>query len=276
METAKFQLHLTGGLANKHQLEGYDGYRALASAAFAISLVSNYVETGKVRHKGEFAMRHAVRARPIRQGSLIADFEVPVSDKIHESHGISGGTAKALLYGLMKFVIRSNIGTEAPILNPETEIAINNQGGNVAALVSAAEPSLRTSHDVIGDSATTVNWIGGINSIAQFDQASKNYMKDTIPENILLNKNVAVSGFLGNSGRGLVFDKDLGRNVYVTMNVETLGRVGTVFSWGLDEYMNRTGNLINIGYTRMIATDGRTKRYVIKNAQVARMLSSGP
>ncbi|RYF31947.1 MAG: hypothetical protein EOO38_31335, partial [Cytophagaceae bacterium] len=64
MKVANFQLKLTGGLADRHEMEGYDGFNALASSAFALSLVANYVETGKIRHKGDFKLRHAVHAKP--------------------------------------------------------------------------------------------------------------------------------------------------------------------------------------------------------------------
>jgi hypothetical protein len=271
MEVAKIRLVLSGGLANKHEIEGYDGFNALASSAFALSLVANYVETGKVRHKGEFLLRHAVHAQPMRPGSLITDLTVPLSSGINPIHGTQGGSPVSLLLGLMSRVIGRNIGIEVSALNPETEAVVGKKGGNVEALVVAAEPSIRRAHDVIGASAETLKWEGGFHSIGQLDVTSKAYMNDTIPDLTLRHKDVSVSGFLANSGRGLVFDRVLGRNISVTMNRDTLSAVSTVFSYGLDQYTNRTGNLIRIGYTSMNSTDGRPKRYVIRDAKVTQM-----
>ena len=46
-----YQLKLTGGLATRHQFEAYDGYLGMAGFARTLSLVSHYVETGKIRQK---------------------------------------------------------------------------------------------------------------------------------------------------------------------------------------------------------------------------------
>jgi hypothetical protein len=54
MHGVPFRLVLTGETADEHQFQGYDGYMALAGFAWTLSLVSNYVETGEVRHRGDF------------------------------------------------------------------------------------------------------------------------------------------------------------------------------------------------------------------------------
>ncbi len=270
MAIAKFQLKLTGGLATRHEMEGYDGFNALANSAFALSLIANYVETGTLRRKGDFPLRHSVLAQPMREGSLITDLTVPLSDSLNVKHQTTGSPVN-LLFGLAKRVIGGNIGIEVPPLNAETEAVITKKGGDVEALVTATEPSLRRVHDAIGASATNLQWTGGFSSIGNFDATSKAYMNDTVADPTLRQKDVSVSGFLGNSGRGLVFDRVLGRNVSVVMRRDTLNAVGVVFSYGLDQYMNKTGNLIRIDYTRMNATDGRPKRYVIESARVTQM-----
>lgn len=271
MEVAKIELTLRGGLSDRHEMEGYDGFNSLASAAFAASLVANYVETGEVRHKGQFKLRHAVLARPMRAGSLITDLTIPLSDGINAKHEVSAGSPVNLFLGLMKRIIGGNVGVETTPLNPETEQAVRARGGHIEALVAATEPSLRRAHDVIGDSAKTLEWTSGFNSIGQLDLRSKAYMNDTVPDRTPRHKDVSVSGFLGNSGRGLVFDRVLGRNIGIVMNRDTLNDVGTVFSYGLDQYMKKTRNYIRIRYTRMNSSDGRPKRYVIEDARVTKI-----
>jgi hypothetical protein len=62
MHRVPFRLVLTGDTADEHQFQGYDGYMALAGFAWTLSLISNYVETGKVRHRGGFS-RPSFRTR---------------------------------------------------------------------------------------------------------------------------------------------------------------------------------------------------------------------
>ena len=95
VEAASFRLQMTGGLAEYHEFEAYDGYTALAGAAWTLSLITNYVETGEIRHKGNFVGRHAVRATPMMAGSLIADFQVLLHNQPSSVFGFTGLTAGA-------------------------------------------------------------------------------------------------------------------------------------------------------------------------------------
>lgn len=268
-EIATFRLKLQGGLADRHVMEGYDGYTALSGAAFALSLVTNYVETGKIRHRGDFVGRHAVFAEPMARGSLIADFKVLLNGNLKEVFEMPTGSSTSMLYGLVRRVIHRNIGISSDAMNAETEYLLGDYSGDVEALVTATEPSLRRAHDAIGNTAHSIEWTGGFSAMGNLNPESKIYMKESIPDDTLLTRNVSVSGFFGNAGRGLVFDPILGRNISVSMSKETLIGTGTVFSYGLDQYMNKTGKMIQITFTRMLATDGRPKHYIVKHAKAA-------
>lgn len=273
IEFAKFTLKMTGGLADLHEIEANDGFYALSGAAFALTLVTGFVETGKIRHRGDFVGRHSVTAEPMTAGSMIANLRVSLGASHVRPFGVTAPEQVGLLYGLMRRVIAGNTGVPSEPLNDVTKRVIEKRGGDVEALVSATEPSLRRAHEVIGQSASQLHWVGGASSLGNFDVRSKAYMKDSVLENKLLNKEVSVSGFLGNSGRGLVFDPDEGRNVSITMTRDTLRACGRVFSYGLDQYLNKTGNTIKIGMTRVLSTDGRVKRYVISSAAATKMLT---
>jgi hypothetical protein len=272
-EIATFSLKLRGGMADRHLMEGYDGFTALAGAAWTLSLVTNYVETGKIRHRGDFVGRHAVIAEPMERGSLIANFRVLLQRDAAHTFDLPDASSSSLLYGLVRRVIHRNTGISSDALNDETEQVIDDHGGDVEALVSATEPSLRRAHDAIGDSAQNVDWIGGFSMMGNLNPESKAYMKDTIAENKLITRDVTVSGFFGNTGRGLIFDPTLGHNISVSMSRDTLSSIGTVFSYGLDQYLNKTGNTIRISFMRMLSSDGRPKHYVIKNAAATRRLT---
>lgn len=272
-EVATFRLTLRGGLAERHLLEGHDGYNALAGAAWAMSLVTNYVETGRLRWRGDFIGRHAVLAEPLAAGSLIAEFKVALTGNVAPALQVPSGTATSLLYGLMRRVIHRNIGLPTEALNAETEFLIDHRSGDVEALVARTEPSIRRAHEAIGNTATSVDWVGGFSAMGSLTPESKEYMKATIPDDTLMRQDVTVSGFYGNNGNGLIFDPALGRNIPISMSPGTLASVGVVFSYGLDQYMNKTGNTIRIQFTRKLASDGRPKLYVIKHAAVNKMLS---
>ena len=273
-EIASFRLRLDGGLADRHVMEGYDGFTALAGAAWTISLVTNYIETGKIRHRGEFVGRHAVVAEPMQPGSLIADFKVMLNGGAADKLNVPDASATRLLYGLVRRVIHRNTGIPSDPLNSETHQLIDDRGGDIEALVSATEPSLRRAHEVIGNSARTMTWSGGFSTLGSLNPESKAYMKETISDPTLMARDVTVSGFFGNTGRGLVFDPELGRNISVSMSRETLLAIGTVFSYGLDQYLKQTGNTIRIRFTRMLASDGRPKHYIIKDASASRSLTN--
>ena len=266
-EVASFQLTIQGGLADRHIMEGYDGYTALAGAAFTLSLVTNYVETGKIRHRGEFVGRHAVIAEPMARGSLLAGFKVLLAGSAERTFDIPGASSTGLLLGLVQRVIHRNTGMPTTPLNAETAQVVADHGGDIEALVTATEPSLRRAHDLIGNSASTVDWVGGFSMLGNLNPESKAYMKNSIPDPTPLTRDVSVSGFYGNTGRGLIFDPALGRNISCSMSTDTLRAIGPVFSYGLDQYMNKTGNTIRIDFTRMLASDGRPKHYLIVNAK---------
>lgn len=262
---------MTGGLTDFHQVEAYDGYQSLAGAAWALSLVANYVETGEIRHRGDFVGRHAVRALPMLQGSLIAEFTVFLQNQPSSTFGVAAGAggATSLLYGLVHRVIARNIGLSSPPLNNETAALLANKGGDIEALAGIAEPSLRRAHEVVGNGADDVEWIGGVNTMAHFTSATKAYMKSSTTDPAIIERDVSVSGFYGNSGHGSVFDPALGHNVAIGMSQDTLATYGVYFSWGLDQYLHHTGRLVRIKFTRVLAMDGRVKRYIIKSAKEA-------
>lgn len=270
-ETAKFQLRLTGGLASTHQFEAYDGFTSLAGAAWTLCLVTNYVETGQIRHRGDFVGRHAVLANPMSSGSLLADFRVALQSDPRVVFGRIAGAASpsAILYGLVKKVVDLNTGHDLERKAPDQLDFIAEKSGDIEALANAVEPSLRRAHDVIGDSAREIEWIGGFDAIATMDSDTKSYMSENIYDSEIISKDVTVTGFYGNTGNGSVFDHELGHNVRFKMDKRTLNIFGSFFSWGLHQYVFKTNRRLNISFTKIVALDGRVKQYVIVSASEA-------
>jgi hypothetical protein len=268
-----YRLTLTGDTADDHQFQGYDGYMALAGFAWTLSLVANYAETGKIRQRGEFDGRHAVRAKAPEEGSVIADFFVNLSNNPADVFGaVAGGVAGArFLDALVRRVINRNLGQDTSDEAIAQLLASRARAGDVEALVAITEAPIRQAHGVIGAGADEMLISGGINinPIATFNGGTKEYVKQNLKDDREIKKSFSVSAFNANSGYGSVFDQDLGHVVPFSMSRERLRQFRQVFSWGLDQYTNRTSGRIDATYTRILAMDGRPKRYVILSAKRA-------
>jgi hypothetical protein len=272
MEGIPFRLALAGDMADQHQFEGYDGYMALAGFAWTLSLVSNYVETGKVRHRGDFPGRHSVRASAIAQGSVLADFTVWVAANPMLATAIGGvslNLASSLIYDVTKRVISRNLGQDESPSSDQMKKVLDLRDGDIEALVAATEPSIRQSHSVIGNGAQVINIYGGKQVISRYDRDTKAYVQQNVEDKEIRVKSFSVAAFNANSGHGGVFDFDQGRTIPISMPRDVVRAVGSVFTWGIDQYANRTGKLVSIKYWRILAMDGTPKRYVVVDAERA-------
>lgn len=166
-EFVPFQLRLTGDTADHHQFQGYDGYRSLAGFAWTLSLVTNYVQTGEIRHRGDFPGRHAVRATALAEGSLIADFAVWIENNPVKFSGglVIAQATSALLVDTVRRTILRNLGDYTPPDDAALRTLTEERPGDLDALAAVAESSVRQSHDVIGNGASEIAIAGGFNII---------------------------------------------------------------------------------------------------------------
>lgn len=272
-EVVPYRLKLIGDTADQHQFQGYDGYMALAGFAWTLSLVTHYAETGKIRQRGEFDGRHAVRASALEEGSVVADFFVYLRTNPLEVFGAAaGGLAGGnFLNALVRRVISRNLGEPSDDEAIAQLLASRARAGDVEALVAITEAPIRQAHSVIGAGADQVLISGGINinPITTLNEATKEYVRQNVEDDNELTKQFSVSAFNANSGYGSVFDQDHGHVIPFSMKREKLRRLRQVFSWGLDQYSNRTGGKVTATFTRILAMDGRPKRYVILDAERA-------
>jgi hypothetical protein len=260
-EIVPFDVILKGGAADRHRFQAYEGFNTFAGMSFTLALVANYVETGKVRHKGSFKGRGAVSAVAPASGSVIVEYAVSLATNPSAVFGaaitVSGA---ALMRALVGQVLTRNTGkTQA---SPDLASLMKSRRGDVEALISATEPSIRQAHDVIGNGAKQLYVASGIN-LAKLNAKTKEYIRSSHPENIPLTGKFTVTGFYGNSGHGSVFDKSIGKNMPFDMPKAVLDDVGPTFSWGLDQYTNNTGKRVVITYTRILSMDGTPKKYKV-------------
>ena len=266
VEVVPFQIKLTGNLTDYHEFEAYDGFTAMAGFARTLNLAAHYVETGKIRSRGDFTGRHAVLASVPRPGSMIFDFNVLAQTAPAAIFGVI--SSAAALVALTKHVIRLNIGDELGD-EPELETVMEKRSGDIAALVAVSEAPIRQAHAVIGHGASEAEIIGGANILGQFDQDTENYVKLDVVDAEPQTKKVTVPSFNANSGYGSIFDPDIGRVIPITMSRDVLAESRLTFGWALNEYVKRTGALIEITFTRVMSLDGRPKKYRIISARPA-------
>lgn len=268
-KSVPFTVSLTGDAADYHQFHAYDGYTSLAGFAFTLSLITNYVETGVIRHRGDFPGRRAVRATALQPGSVTADFFVWLTPSFEVLGAAAAGAAGPFFYSFVRRIIARNVGAVEEIPDPVLADVLRRKSGDVEALVAVTEPSLRRTHDVIGRGAGELTVSGGFNLISRLDVNTKAYMTQHWDEGIPMSGHVTVNAFDANSGYGRIFDATLGRTIPVTMTRDLLNRYGPVFTWGMHQYMRKTGKKIEIEYTRTLAMDDTPKRYRVLSARRA-------
>lgn len=264
-KAVRFNVTLQGSAADRHIFQAYEGFNSFAGISWTLTLVANYLETGRVRHKGNFQARDAVIATAPKGGSVVVDYIVNLASdpSIVFGSGVTVGST-VLMRSLVQRVLSRNVGGNSA--DSSLDPLLRRRGGDIEALVAATEPSVRQAHDVIGNGARQLSVTSGIN-LAKFNKKTKEYVRSTKDEGVAKTRHFTVTGFYGNSGHGSVFDKNLGRNVPFDMRAATLKRCGPVFSWGLDQYTNDTGQTVEITFTRLLAMDGTPKKYRIIDAK---------
>jgi hypothetical protein len=185
--------------------------------------------------------------------------------------GIAGtvtlNMASNLIYDVVKRVIGRNIGKDDQPQSDLMKQLLGRRDGDIEALVAATEPSVRQSHSVIGNGAQIINIYGGSNVINKYDQATREYVVQNVEDREVHRNTFSVAAFNANSGHGSVFDFKLGRTIPIGMSREILREVSSVFSWGLDQYANRTDTHVSMKCWRILAMDGTPKRYVVVGAE---------
>lgn len=266
-----FSLRITGDQADFHELQAYDGFSSLAGFSLTLALVTNYVETGQIRHRGNFEGRSLVRATPIQEGSIVTDFVVRLAKAaVGESLVNSPEAAAALLLDVTKRTIDRNLGI-AP--EPKTQAlqqleASSKEAGALEALVAATEPSVKQTHNIIGSGAKAVDIFGGTRRLGIYDDKTKAYVNGTeIGRNVII-KDVSVASFNVNTGYGGVFDFDLKRVVPIAVNRDTLATAKSVLTWGINQYANGTGATVSLTFRPILALDGTVKKYLVIDAAI--------
>lgn len=262
------EARLSGQEADFHELPAYDGFSSLAGLSLATTIITHYAATGRLRRKGQFETRSRVRFKQSRRGSLIFGLVIDFVASNPFILGITGGVISSAVYDLLKTTINRTVGLEAKADTNAVKNLLEHRVGDLEALSAAIEPSLRQAHSIIGNGAHTMQITGRADrQISTFNKSTKDYIIDSINDEEPITKDVSVAAFNANSGHGRVFDEELGRTVAIYIPEHAQNALKSVIGWGLNEYARGTGRKVSITFTRVMALDGRPKKYIVLEAE---------
>jgi hypothetical protein len=257
-------LKYEGDDADDHRLDVQLGGESLAGIGHALTLISHYAATGKVRQRAPYSEETRFYFTATQKGSI----EWLIQTCINNPEAIMVGLGVNGITELVKYVFSRAVG-KAPKINHNVVKALDeHRSGDLEALIEAVEPSLKRGHRVIGTSAQQITIVNGNNNqvLVGFDPGSKAYLEDDI-DGGQSTQDVSISSLNVNSRYGRAYFGDLKRTVPFRVDRDASARTMTQLSKALDNYAKKTGRTVNITFTRIEATDERLKRIVIHDAK---------
>jgi len=270
-----------GGLAEQHRIPAYDGTKSLEGISRSIIMISNYLVEGKIRRRDFNRVPinfHMVAHRP---GSFETLYDIAYGAAVYGGPIFAAGAAgayKDLLKDLIKSVTRRVIGIEKKSEIPKSVDALERErGGDIAALVEAAEPSMRTAHSVINYGVMNINinqpQQDSSEELAHLNPETKKFVWENVINNEMRVKLFSIGSFNANQGTGRAFDQEEGRSVPFELAKDAdWTSVGAILS-SISSYTRkkRLGDnlksVVAIKYTSVDALDGRIKKIRIHKAR---------
>lgn len=247
------EITFTGLEARNHHIDANDGLESLAGLAHASTLVAHYIATGVVRQRQPYDDRLRFLFEKTRPGSLTAVFAL--------GGALALGAGGNLVYDLLKEVWKRATGTGG-----EGEVRIGDQvyrSGDIDALTEAVAPSLLRGHNWIGHPDQGISIKTGKEILVDFNQRTKEYLKNEIAEEGDSLQDVSVAALNVNSRHGRVYFFDLGRTIPFKVDRHANERTVPNLSRYLTQYAERTGATVNIRFKKIFHIDGRLKRVII-------------
>ncbi|VVT27653.1 conserved hypothetical protein [Sphingomonas aurantiaca] len=247
------EITFTGLEARRHHIVANEGLESLAGLAHAATLVAHFVATNSVRQRQPYDERLQFFFQETRPGSLTALLAL--------GGGLAMGAAGNAVYDLLKIVWSKATGS-----GEDSDAQIGDRiyrSGDIDALTEAASPSLLRGHSWIGHHEQRISIKKGRDLLVDFNQTTKDYLKNEIFEEGQSVQDVSVAALNVNSKHGRVFFFDLGRTIPFRVDRNANGRTIPNLSRYLTQYAERTGATVNIRFKKILFVDGRVKRLLI-------------
>jgi hypothetical protein len=264
-------LKFRGGDADDHRLDAYAGGMSLSGIAKGLERIGHYAVTGKIRKQFPYDTRIRFFIETPSPGSL--EWAVGVYFAVQTAFAadpLLGGLTTNALYDLVKMTFGRAIGNGGAPQTEQTNLLDDRKGGDVEALVDSVESPMREAHTVIGNSAHDIQIVNGQNNVVinHLTLVTKEYVTITLKgdsERV----DVSVGSLNANQGTGRAWFGNLGKLVPFNVSNKASSRTLAALSWGIDQYVNKTGQRVSIIYEPLRAADGRLKRIIIYDAEPA-------
>lgn len=259
----------TGDEAENHRVPAYEATQSLAGVSRSLVLVGNYLFEGKIRKRYPYSDRVQFYLTSTRPGSFETLFVAVISNPeiISIAKDVGIDVAKKVLLDGVRYVFNRAIGRQEKPATQELKEIEDRKSGDLDALTDAVEPALRMGHTVIGNGARQVVIINGSNNVVKFDNISKEYISSSLVLPQLEEMIVSVGSLNANTGYGRVFVDDLGKTVPFSVDVSAQRGTKGALSASLDRYTNGKPSHVSIKFSRVVAPDGRTKKFIIHAAK---------
>lgn len=247
------EITFTGREARQHHIKANEGLESLAGLAHAATLVAHFISTNTVRQRQPYDDSLQFFFQATKPGSLTALLSL--------GGELALGVAGNGVYDLLKVVWKKATGSG---VDGDVQIGDHTyQSGDLDALTEAVTPSLLRGHSWINHHEQKISIRTGRQLMVDFDQSTKNYLKNEIPEEGESVQDVSVAALNANSKHGRVFFFDLGRTVPFRVDRDANGRTIPTLSRYLTRYIEKTGATVNIRFKKIFHIDGRLKRIII-------------
>lgn len=259
---AKFE----GDQAESHSLPAYPAVQSIYGVARANLVAINFLAEGRVRRKGFDAKGYDLILKSQRPGSFETVFELVLRpESMAYGAAILGGVGGNFATDFLKTIFRRTIGRQTNNRIDQMEAKGELNPGDIAALVDAVTPALKSAHKSIDAGANVINInINGDNNIVSFDDRSKAFLNDFSIDNTVRAKEFSIGSFNANSGEGKAFDYDLGHLVTFDLATNIDRQSVNLITDSISKYAQRKFEDLNsrvaVRYTSINSLDGRIKK----------------
>lgn len=189
------EITFTGLEARNHHIDANDGLESLSGLAHAATLVAHFVATNVIRQRQPYDDRLRFFFQETRPGSLTAILAL--------GGALAVGAGGNFVYDVVKqvWLRATGAGGEGDVQSGDRLY----RSGDIDALTEAVSPSLLRGHTWIGHHEQNIRIRTGRELLAEFNQNTKSYLKNEVPEEGESLQDVSVAALNVNSRHGRVF-----------------------------------------------------------------------
>jgi len=265
-DSFSLRLHFSGGDADEHMLDAYDGSTSLHGFAQALQIATNAYINQDVTNYSTALKNAKVYMRPARQGSFITDFTTVITRKP------KGVTVNApTFYDFITLAFNQAVGrTPAAPKTAYVDGLIGPDKPFFDDLAEHMEGSLQRAHRVISEAGVTVVSVQRPRGeqLVEFDQETSLWVNtrsiDEFPETFTGN----ITRFNSVSPNGRAFIDEFGRIVPFKRNGDFPESKRGLLSWSLHGSNLDTKKKLEIQARKVESSNGIVKRLIVSDCDL--------